>query len=157
MSVIAGRHFVLRVGAIAVLACLYAGRAEAQNISLEPTFGSATLRAGFLPDPFVKQLVAGGPIETRLGGVHAWIANAPDFKLYYTAGRFPLTVHAESAADTTLLINRPDGTWIADDDSGGNLNPLIRFAQPQSGRYDIYVGTFNRATARATLFITELK
>ena len=157
MKAFAGRHLVLRVGAVAVLACLYAGRAEAQNISLDPTFGSVTLKAGFLPDPFVKNLIAGGPIQTNLGGVRAWIANPPDFKLYYTAGNFALTIHAESDADTTLLINRPDGTWVADDDSGGNLNPLIRFARPLSGRYDIYVGTFNQGNARATLFITELK
>jgi hypothetical protein len=157
MQVFAGRRFVLRVGVVAALVCLYAGLATAQDISLNPTFGSVTLKAGFLPDPYTKEVVAGGPIQTNKGGVRAWIANAPDFKLYYTAGNFPLTIHVDSAADTTLLINLPDGTWIADDDSGGNLNPLIKLARPQSGRYDIYVGTFNRENARAKLYITELK
>jgi hypothetical protein len=157
MKLSTASRLALRLGVVAVVVCLYVGRAEAQNINLRPTFGSVTLKSGFLPDPYVKQLVAGGPIRTNLGGVGAWVANAPDFKLYYTAGRFPLTIYAISRIDTTLLINQPDGTWIADDDSGGNLNPLIRWARPQSGRYDIYVGTFNQGNGQATLYITELK
>ena len=56
-----------------------------------------------------------------------------------------------------MLINLPDGTWIADDDSGGNLNPLLKFAKPQSGRYDIWVGTIGKENASAKLIITELK
>ena len=72
-------------------------------------------------------------------------------------GAFTLTIYAESKADTTLLINLPDGTWIADDDSGGNLNPLLKFANPQSGQYDIWVGTIGKDTAPAVLKITELK
>ena len=86
------------------------------------------------------------------------MTKAPDFKLSYTAGNFPLTIHVESEADTTLLINLPDGTWVANDDQApGNLNPLLKFAKPMSGRYDIWVGTFGKENAKATLKITELK
>jgi hypothetical protein len=147
----------MRLGAIALLVSLCVGRAETQNPSLGATFGSVKLKAGFLPDPYTRNLVAGGNIQTKLGGVTAWVANAPAFKLYYEAGNFPLTIYVESGADTTLLINLPDGSWIADDDSGGNLNPLLKFARPQSGRNDIWVGTIGRNTANATLKITELK
>jgi hypothetical protein len=139
-----------------VLLCLGGTPALAQNPDLPSTFGSVTLQAGFEPDPYVINLVAGGPICTALGGVNSHVANAPDYRLNYTAGNGPLTIRVESTVDTTLLINLPDGTWIADDDSGGNLNPSIRLSQPQSGRYDIYVGTFNGGTAPATLSITEL-
>jgi hypothetical protein len=149
-------RLALRVGVVAVLASFCVSQAHTQNPSLDATFGSVKLRAGFTPDPYIKKLVAGGPIRTEKGGVGAYVANAPDFKLYYEAGNFPLTIHVESDADTTLLINLPDGTWVADDDSGGNLNPLIRFAKPQSGRYDIWVGTFNKDNAPAVLKITEL-
>lgn len=127
------------------------------SIDYKPTFGSVTLDAGFLPDPFTKDLVAGGAIQTQLGGVKAWVHKAPDFKLYYTAGKYALTIYAVSKSDTTLLVNLPDGTWIADDDSGGNLNPFLRFANPESGRYDIWVGTYGPKLAPATLYITELK
>jgi len=159
MKMFAGRLLSVRVGALAVLVALAgigAAYVAAQNPSLAPTFGSVTLNSGFLPDPVVRNVVAGGTIQTNLGGVNTHVANAPDFRLYYTAGKLPLTIHVESAADTTLLINLPDGTWVADDDSGGNLNPLLKFARPQSGRYDIYVGTFAKGTApQAALHITE--
>jgi hypothetical protein len=135
---------------------LSVGHAQAQpDPNLKPTFGSVKLKAGFLPDPFTKDLVAGGSIQTQLGGVKAHVARAPDFRLYYTKGKFPLTFSAKSAGDTTLLINLPDGRWIADDDSGGALNPLIRIADPPSGRYDIYVGTYHTRPLAATLSISE--
>jgi mono/diheme cytochrome c family protein len=127
------------------------------DISLQPTFGSKRLKAGFVPDPFTKPVVAGGPIKTRLGGVSASVARAPDFTLVYEAGSFPLTIRADSRADTTLLVVMPDGTVVADDDSGGNLNPRLHFARPQAGTYQIYVGTFGPELAPATLIITELE
>jgi len=71
-------------------------------------------------------------------------------------GNFPLSFTVKSVGDTTLLINLPDGTWVADDDSGGGLDPLLRFANPQSGRYDIYVGTYKKDFVEATLYISEL-
>jgi hypothetical protein len=160
MNVLGHRRVALRLGVAGVVAGLVwfcVNRVESQDPNLKSTFGEVTLKSGFLPDPFSKKLVAGGPIQQNKGGVKAWVANAPDFKLYYTAGKFPLTIHVDSKADTTLLINLPDGTWVADDDSGGGLNPLLKFAKPQSGRYDIYVGTFNKELPEATLYITELK
>jgi tetratricopeptide (TPR) repeat protein len=127
------------------------------NPNLVPAHGSVRLTAGFLPDPFVKNLTAGGPTTTKLGGVNSHVGGTPSFKLEYTAGKFPLTIYVESAADTTLLINLPDGRWLADDSSGGQLNPLLRLASPQSGSYAIWVGTVGTATAPAVLKITELK
>ena len=140
-------------------AVLTAGRVDAQpNPSLPPNFGTITLKMGFTPDPFVKKLTAGGNIVTKLGGVKSHVTAAPDFKLHYTAGNvFPLTFHVKSQGDTTLLINLPDGSWIANDDGGKGLNPRIRLARPQSGRYDIWVGTYGKTNVPATLFITELK
>jgi uncharacterized protein (TIGR03067 family) len=147
-----GARFAILAGVVLV----GPGVALAQpDPKLKATYGSVTLKAGFLPDPHAKQLTAGGTIRTNLGGVNANVAKAPDYKLFYTAGAFALTIHVESAADTTLLVNLPDGTWVANDDGGKGLNPLLRFAKPQSGRYDIWVGTFGPKTAPATLMITE--
>jgi hypothetical protein len=157
MKLFAGRRLTLYLSVVAVLACFCVVRADPQDPSLAATYGEVKLKAGFTPDPYTKNLTAGGPLQTKLGGVNAWVAKAPDFKLYYEAGNFPLTIHVEAKADTTLLINLPDGTWVANDDGGGNLNPLLKFAKPQSGRYDIWVGTFGKETAPAVLKITELK
>jgi len=129
----------------------------APNPNLDPAFGSVNLKGGFNPDPFTKQVTAGGELTTNLGNFQHHVAKAPDFRLNYTADKYILTIRVESGADTTLLINTPDGKWIADDDSGGMLNPSISFNPPMTGRYDIYVGTIGDANAQANLIITELK
>jgi hypothetical protein len=147
----------VRLGVIAAIALLCTGRAETQKPNLNATYGSVKLKAGFEPDPYTKEVVAGGTLQITKGGVTMYVAEAPDFKLYYDAGNFPLTIYAESKGDTTLLINLPDGTWAVDDDSGGNLNPLLKFAKPLSGRYDIWVGTIAKENPKAILKITELK
>ncbi len=148
-------RFTLFVGMFAMLAIVVGPTTYAQDPRLPPTYGTVNLRAGFMPDPFVRNVVAGGPNLTTLGGVRAHVANAPDFRVNYTAGKYALTFYATSSADTTLLINLPNGEWIADDDSGGNLNPMIRLANPPSGQYDIWVGTVGRDTAPAALHVTE--
>src|SRR5687768_3808826 len=136
---------------------LMAGRARAQpDPNLNPTFGAIKLNAGFTPDPLTIDLQAGGQLRTNLGGVNAHVAKNPDYRLHYTSGKYPLTFTVKSAGDTTLLINLPDGTWIADDDGGEGTDPLIRLANPPSGRYDIYVGTYQKDLVAATLHITEL-
>jgi len=164
MRLLSGWRWVARLGGTAamVLFCTTAAgpqeKEDAPDPSLKPTYGDVKLTAGFADDPRVVKLTAGGPLRTKLGGVNAWVARAPDFKLHYTAGNFPLTIHVESDADTTLLINLPDGSWVANDDQApGNLNPLLRFANPKTGRYDIWVGTFANKNAPAVLKITELK
>lgn len=148
------------VGVLAGAVVLFhlTSRAETQDVSLDPLYGNANLKAGFLPDPHKVKVVAGGPIQTKLGGVTAWVAKAPDFRLNYTAGAAALTFYVEAPQDTTLLINDPDGKWYADDDGNGNLNPKIRFVRPKSGQYDIWIGSFNKdQNPNAILYITELR
>ena len=131
----------------------------AQDFTLNPAFGQVTLNAGFTPDPHSVGLVAGGNIEANSaigGNCYGSIADAPDYRLNYSAGGFPLIISVLSSDDTTLVINGPDGQWYCDDDSGGNLNPLFRFDSPSSGQYDIWVGTFGGGTANATLNISEV-
>ncbi len=130
------------------------------DVGMEPTFGEETLSAGFDPDPFIVELVAGGDIDASALGDNCWgmIATAPDHSLNYDAGGFPLYIFAEGVDgdDLTIAINGPDGTWYCDDDSAGNLNPLVEFPNPMSGRYDVWVGTFFGGTANATLGYSEL-
>jgi len=156
MYAISHRRIALTLSALAAFACMSTSQAFAQHPDLSPTYGSVTLKSGFNPDPFVKNVTSGGPIHTQLAGVNAHVADAPDFRLFYTAGSFPLTFKAQSSGDTTLLINLPDGSWIANDDGGSGLNPQIRLDHPKSGRYDIYVGSYRNTMSQAKLTITEL-
>jgi hypothetical protein len=144
------------LGLSAVLLSFTSGRVESQDVSLRPTYGTATLRAGFAPDPYrVANVVSGGAVQTSKGGIDAWVADAPDFRLNYTAGALPLTFRFVGTGDTTLLINTPDGRWVADDDSDGNLNPRVTFNSPRSGQYDVWVGTVPKRAERGILMITE--
>ncbi|MDX2275346.1 MAG: peptidase S1 [Hyphomonadaceae bacterium] len=146
--------------AASALAAIIASPASAQDYSLNPTYGTASLTSGFTPDPYVVNVRSGGSINAAgIGSPCAgFIANAPDVRLQFSAGSLPLIISAASSSDTTLVVNAPDGRWYCDDDSGNNgLNPMVRFNNPSSGQYDIWVGTYgNASTQPAQLNISEL-
>lgn len=143
----------------AVLMLGAAGAATAQDSSLTPNFGTATLRAGFQPDPHVVELRAGGDQDaSRINGCAGMVSRAPDYRVNYTAGSgLALTFRVNSSADTTLVINGPDGRWSCNDDTGGSLNPGIVYRSPASGQYDVWVGVFGSDTPTARLRITEME
>ncbi|MBR9826808.1 MAG: peptidase S1 [Alphaproteobacteria bacterium] len=147
---------------IAAILCgpVLAFAAQAQNPMSAPTYGEISLSAGFTPDPYLVNLSAGGQVDAaaELGAqCLGFIAQAPDFDLYYNAGSLPLIISAMAEADTTLVIHGPDGQWHCDDDSGGGVNPRLRFAAPVSGLYGIWVGTYTPGhTEPAQLRVSEL-
>jgi hypothetical protein len=146
--------------AAATAAAAVSGAAIAQDWTLNPTFGQTTLSAGFAPDPYTVQITAGGNIDagSSLGGAcRGMIANAPDYRLQYNAGSLPLYIGARSNADTTIVVNAPDGSWYCNDDTNG-LNPMVSWGNPPSGQYDIWIGTYGSGSsmASATLTISEL-
>ena len=149
------------VPAVAALALAASAPAAAQDVNAPATYGTINLTTGFMPDPQVVRLQSGGPInaESVANGCNGFIAGAPDVRLVYTAGSsLPLIISVRSAADTTLVVNAPDGRWYCDDDGGNQgLNPAITFNQPASGRYEIWVGTYGSAKLEdAELNISEL-
>ncbi|WP_420471391.1 peptidase S1 [Brevundimonas sp. FT23042] len=150
---------IKRLSALALAAALTATAAPAfaQDASLTANYGEIRLSAGFTPDPYRVQVTAGGSVDgSRLpGSCVGNISAAPDFEVTYSAGSLPLVFRTVSSSDTTLIINGPDGRWYCDDDSFGDGDAQVRFNRPQSGTYDIWVGTFGGGTASATLLITE--
>lgn len=143
--------------------CAFAAVAPAssQDFSRPPSFGTVVLTGGFDGDPRTVRVTAGGTLDaSTLGsGCVGSMANAPDVRLQFTAsGSLPLIISVASDADTTLAINRPDGTWVCDDDGGENgANPSIRFTPAASGQYDIYIGHYAQGRRiPATLYISEI-
>lgn len=128
------------------------------NYDAQPNYGTLTLRNGFTPDPRMVSLQAGGDISAQsVGGCQGFITTAPDVRLVFEAGSLPLIISADSVADTTLMVNAPDGSWSCDDDGGEGANPSIRFNRPQTGRYEIWVGTYTSGRPQpATLHVSEL-
>ena len=131
------------------------------DYSVRPSVGEIALQAGFLPDPHVRQIPAGGQINAAvLGwGCVGWIAREPDFRLNWTAGPGgrPLILSVDSTADTTLVVNDASGNWRCDDDGGiRGANPSVRISAPESGQYDIWVGTYEQGGFRPSeLHISE--
>ncbi len=118
------------------------------DYTLNATYGTVDLTSGFTPDPHTVAIAAGGGVDAANLGVQGCtgrIARSPDFRVNWTAGSgaLPLIFSVASSADTTLVINDATGAWICDDDGGeAGLNPMIRFDQPASGQYDVWVGVF---------------
>jgi hypothetical protein len=140
---------------------LIASPVAAQDTSAEPAYETVRLSTGFSPDPYTVELSSGGSIdaETLSSECRGYIANAPDVRLIYESsiGELPLIIKVESDADTTLVVNAPNGSWYCDDDTGGGLNPLMRFVDPEGGRYEIWVGTYSDSNLEdATLSFSEL-
>jgi len=137
------------------------GPALAQDASLDPVFGSLALKSGFKPDPRSVDIVAGGTEDaSHLGGsCVGMVGDAPDYRLTYTAGGLPLNIWVYADVDTTLVVNDPNGNWNCNDDGagdGGNVNPGLRWANPPSGVYDIWIGRYGSGDgAQARLVFTE--
>jgi hypothetical protein len=136
---------------------------DGPDYTLDPAYGSIELVSGFEPDPHRVSIAAGGEIAaSSIGapGCLGWIARAPDYRVNWTAGegQLPLIFSVQSDADTTLVINDANGNWVCDDDGGNQgLNPSISFAQPSSGQYDVWVGTFTQGGLQnSTLSVSEL-
>jgi len=150
---------IVRLTMAAAALALMAAPALAQDYSQDPTYGTLNVTTGFIPDPAVIPVIAGGGIDASSlgGGCVGYIADAPDFRLNYVAGTdFPLIISALGEMDTTLVVNAADGSWHCNDDSD-ELNPAITFASPASGQYDIWVGTYDpAATGMAGLYISEV-
>ncbi len=137
-----------------------AGSAQAcPNFSLRAAFGTINLPGGFLPDPYLRNVTAGGGfhLPNCVSGAVGWVAAAPDFQFNYGGGAASLTLAILSNADTVLLINDPNGQWFFNDDAAGfGLGAAVSFNRPIPGVYDIWIGTYNRASGiPAQLYISE--
>jgi hypothetical protein len=131
------------------------------NWAMRPNYGAVQLNGADFPDPHVLALDAGGYVDMqrRLEACAGFITDSPDYRVLYDPGesRAPLIFSANSDADTTLVINGPDGRWHCDDDGGvRNLNPMLMFEAPRAGQYDVWVGLYGEAGTRpARLVISQ--
>src|SRR5438105_2769806 len=98
------------LGVCVTMAALVSAPAFAQNVDLDPTYGTTVLDTGFQPDPFVVQVRSGGSIDAQSinPGCKGFIASAPDVRISFNAGSLPLIISVASDADTTLVVNGPD-------------------------------------------------
>ncbi|UJR83845.1 pre-peptidase C-terminal domain-containing protein [Sandaracinus amylolyticus] len=117
-----------------------------------------SLAPGFMPDPQVSAGAAGGPVSanTMSPECRGHIPAQPSLVINATAAFANLRILASSSADTTLVVQRADGTFLCNDDSEG-LNPVVQGAFGP-GQHRVWVGTWSPTGAGAsyTLGVTEL-
>lgn len=152
------------VGFAAAIATATATVAAACPSYNNPTvFGSHTLNAGFAPDPYVRNLTAGGTIDLANctnGQWSGYVVTRPDFRLFYNGssptGLLTFALEARSNVDTVIVVNAPDGSWYFNDDYRG-LDSAIVFRNPMAGQYDVWTGSYSRSSNNpAQLIVTEL-
>jgi hypothetical protein len=106
-----------------------------------------TLAAGFKPDPAIIEVVAGGPVsidEDEGTDCEGYVTREPTVRLSYQARRAILYIRPQSETDTTLMVRRPDGAIICNDDwTDSVVDAGVMIDNPRSGVYDIWVGTFD--------------
>lgn len=106
-----------------------------------------------------RAVTAGGSVNLFAGDCgtsgHGYVAQAPDFTLYYEtrSGRRPLEISVQAQCDTVLLVNDPAAGWWFNDDHV-SLDPQVTIQGAQTGRYDIWVGTYGDALCQATLNVS---
>ena len=127
------------------------------NPNLAPTNGTIVSSGGFVHTVAVQ---AGGPASASAVGASCIgeVSQAPNVNLDYRTlsggpGIVPLAISTQAGADTTLVVQAPNGTWFCDDDGAGFPNARLVFNSPSPGVYHIWVGTFAGGTAPATLRI----
>jgi hypothetical protein len=110
-----------------------------------------------------QQVVAGGGINLfeRAAGCgvegHGYVANAPDFTVYYEApeANAELVMSVAAQCDTVLLINDLNAAWLFNDDTNG-FDPVISIPAAASGRYDVWVGTFGSSLCEASITMASI-
>ncbi len=164
----ARRRFVrtLIAGALALATAAAGGSVLAQGgLAIggrASNFGRQALRGGFTPDPFTTTFTSGGNLDASQQGLapgcRGFVTRQPDYIVDYSNAASFLRFYATAGGDTTLVINDGAGRWHCNDDSHGGLNPTVDIANPPSGQYDIWVGSYRASeNIRAQLHVTELR
>ncbi len=122
-------------------------------------FGVVPLHAGFSPDPRVVGGTAVGEVKAR--SIHrkcrGWISKTPDYLLDADTAFFQLHVLGRSVTDTLLVLRKPDGEVLCNDNRGGTKDPMIRSDFP-IGTTQVWIGVREvGATADYRLGFSEVK
>lgn len=104
---------------------------------------AVTLAPGFTAPNMLEGRAGGLTDASSLGeGCIGNIASDPDHVLNLSAAIPNLRIFAQASEDITLVIQKPDGSYICNDDTEG-LNPLVTAPSFAAGEYKIWVGSYS--------------
>ena len=122
-------------------------------------FGIVPLHAGFSPDPRVVGGTALGEVPAK--SVHrkckGWISETPDYLLDADTAFFQLHVLARSRSNVLLVVRKPDGAVVCNDNRPGTKDPMVR-SEFSIGTTQVWIGVQEKsATADYRLGFSEVK
>ena len=134
------------------------GAQTGPQLTAPPVAGTVPLRPGFLPDPQTTSGTTRGTIDASnfAPNCSGFVGAPPDHALVLRGAEPWMRIYVTSPIDTTLVVRRPDGSWLCSDDAFGR-NPALDGAFP-AGRYLVWVGAYHAgAQAPYVLAFTELQ
>jgi hypothetical protein len=128
------RFWISAIAGLGLAGCCMGGGGGGAPVSLGP---------GFTPDPTTVTGQAGGVVDASSfgSGCLGHIGSSPNHVLTVTGPIPYLRIVAAAGEDITLVVRRPDGTYLCNDDTEG-LNPMVE-GQFVPGNYDVYVGSYS--------------
>jgi hypothetical protein len=106
--------------------------------------GTVSLTPGVQPDPNVVPGTSGGNVHpaTMDATCQGWVTQRPDHLFVASAPFRNLKIMAHSGGDTTLIVQRPDGAYLCNDDFEARDPAVLgNFA---AGTYKIWVGSYTQ-------------
>jgi len=146
---------MLAIGLAALLAVLLSGTALAQTDTAAATpadnpepsaYLTLDMQAGFVLDPFLVSLNGGGEVDasTLDPACVGFINDKPVMIANWSGEAEFLDIFFYSDTDPTLVIQLPDGSYACADDANDNLlDPELTLANPATGQYKIWVGSYD--------------
>lgn len=105
---------------------------------------SLDLQAGFPLDPFFVSVNGGGSVKasTLASNCTGYISQNPIVTVNWKGQADLVRAFVYSDADSTLVVQTPEGKYACGDDAGAMLlDPTLTLSNPSEGRYRVWVGT----------------
>ena len=115
----------------------------------DTTTAAVNLQAGYIMDPYLLPVI--GKSEKAAadlqGGCNGYVSAAPNVVVNWAGVTDQLSFFVYSDADAALVIQRPDGSFLCNDDAGlRTTDPLVKIANPAPGSYKVFAGTAVKET-----------
>jgi hypothetical protein len=148
------RPFSLALATGALLIALLWGAAMAQTDGAPPpsvgnsepsAYLTLDMQAGFALDPFLVSLNGGGEVDasTLDPACVGYINDRPVLTANWEGAVDFLRIFFYSDSDSTLVVQRPDGSYVCADDVDENvLDAELVAEEPSAGLYKIWVGSY---------------
>ena len=123
------------------------------------TSAAIDLHAGYIMDPYLLPVV--GKTEKAAAdlvkGCNGYVSASPSVTVNWSGKTDQVNLFVYSDDDAVLAVQRPDGSFICNDDAGPRtVDPLVTLKNPAPGAYKIHVGAAKKGQpALGFLAITQ--